>query len=75
MKKSKLPLSLVATFVAAMGMSSCSSVSSSKKDILSFKGYDGVTYSIVTDDMYAEYQTTDNITKFYNTILEVMVRN
>ena len=75
MKKSKLSISLVASFVAALGMSSCSSVKSSKTSILSFKGYDGATYDIVTDDMYAEYQTTENITKFYNQILEVMIRN
>lgn len=75
MKKSKLSISLVASFVAALGMSSCSSVKSSDTSILSFKGYDGATYDIVTDDMYAEYQTTDNITKFYDQILEVMIRN
>ena len=75
MKKSKLSISLVATFVAALGMSSCSDVSSDKQSILDFKGYDGISYKILTDEMYADYQTTENITKFYNPILEVMIRN
>ncbi|MGM9873819.1 MAG: peptidylprolyl isomerase [Bacilli bacterium] len=76
MKKSKLSLSLVSGFIAALAMSSCSNtVTSSKDSIVSFEGYNGETISLITNEMYEQYRnTSDGITKFYNAIMEAIIR-
>ena len=76
MKKSKLSLSLVSTFIAAMAMTACSqTVTKSKTDVVTLTGYDNETISVVTDDMFKEFvQTSHGIEEFYNQILEVLIR-
>lgn len=76
MKKNKLSLSLVSGFIAALAMSSCSNtVTSSKDSIVSFEGYNGETISLITNEMYEHYRdTSDGITKFYNAIMEAIIR-
>ena len=76
MKKSKLSITLVTSFIAAMAMSACSSVSSSKDAIVTFTPY-GTKESIdlITDDIYNQYgNTSAGISKFYEKILEVLIR-
>ena len=76
MKKSKLSLGLVTSFIAAMALSACSDVSAKKGSLVTFTPYGGgKAVEVVTDDMYNKYQnSTDGISKFYSQILEVMIR-
>ena len=76
MKKSKLSLGLVTTFIAAMSLSACGKVEAKKGSIVTFTPYGGgQTVDIVTDDMYNKYHdSTDGISKFYSQILEVLIR-
>lgn len=79
MKKSKLSLGLVTTFVAALCMAGCSSdVEASGKSLVSIKGYNGddEVIDVITDDMFAKYgTTTEGITSYYSKILETLIRN
>ena len=75
MKRSKLSIGLVTTFIASMALTACGSVTKSSTSIVDFTGYDGTVYNIATDLMYADFTNSDNITKFYSNILEVMIRN
>ena len=77
MKKSKLSLGLVTSFVASLALAGCGSVSSKDNSILTYTGYDGVTkYEIVTDSMYDEYRKDSNvISTFYDRVLEVLIRD
>ena len=76
MNKSKLSISLVSSLVAAMAMTACSkTVTSDKKAIVKFKGYDGEEVAVVTDDLYYEYlKDSSGISKFYDAMLEVLIR-
>ncbi len=77
MKKSKLSIGLVSGFIAAMAMSACSQdVTASDKSLVTFKPYSGgEEVSIITDSMYDKYKTTTSgISKFYEQILEVLIR-
>lgn len=76
MKKSKLSLGLVTSFIAAMSLTACNNLLT-KDDgaLVTFKGYDGETIEVVTNDMYNQYvKSSDGISKFYNQILEVLIR-
>ncbi|NLV29054.1 MAG: hypothetical protein GXY57_02705 [Erysipelotrichaceae bacterium] len=77
MKKSKLSLGLVTGLIGVIAMSACSSVTSNKDAVVTFKGYDGQSpYAVITDEMYDQYRETPNgISKFYERILEVMIRD
>ena len=76
MKKSKLSITLVTSFIAAMAMSACSSVSAKKETIVSFKPYGSKeSISLLTDDVYNQYKGTNaGVSKFYEKILEVLIR-
>lgn len=76
MKKSKLSLGLVTSFIAAMSLTACNKdVTESDNALVTMKGYSGETIEIVTNDMYNKYRnSSDGISKFYNQILEVMIR-
>ena len=77
MKKSKLSFGLVTSFIAAMSLTACgNSVKADKEALVKFDPYgNGETVEIVTDEMYQKYHnTTDGISKFYNQILEVLIR-
>ena len=77
MKKSKLSITLVTGFIAAMALSACSDVTSSKKAILTFTPYDNSKerVDLLTDDLYQAYgNTTAGISKLYDKILEVLIR-
>lgn len=75
MKKSKLSLGLVTALVAASGMTACANVTSSKTAVVTFTGYDGQTVDVITDDVYKDYlNSSSGISKFYNAMLEVLIR-
>ena len=76
MKKSKLSITLVTGFIAAMALSACSDVTSSKKAIVEFTPYGSKEkIALITDDMYNTYRnTTNGVSKFYDKILEVLIR-
>lgn len=76
MNKSKLSLSLVTSFIAAIAATGCNGkVSSDPKAIVSFTGYDGNTVDVITDDVYFDYlKTSSGIGKFYDAMLEVLIR-
>ena len=76
MKKSKLSITLVTSFIAAMAMSACSSVSSSKEAIVTFTPYGSdEKIALITDDIYKQYENSSaGVSKFYDKILEEMIR-
>ena len=76
MKKSKLSICLVSSFMAAMTLAGCSDVKAKDNALVTFKPYgSGEEVTIVTDDMYNEFRdTTTGITKYYEQILEVLIR-
>ena len=76
MKKSKLSITLVTSFIAAMALTACSEVKASKDAIVTFTPYGSKeAISLITDDVYTSYRNTSSgITKFYDKILEVLIR-
>ena len=76
MKKSKLSITLVTSFIAAMAMSACSSVSAKKDTLVTFKPYGSKeSIALLTDDVYNQYKGTNaGVSKFYEKILEALIR-
>ncbi len=76
MKKSKLSKGLVTCFVASLALAGCSSVAAKENSILTFNGYDGTQYDLVTESLYAEYRKDNSvISTFYDKVLEVLIRD
>ena len=78
MKKSKLKIALVTSFIASMALAACGSkVTKSDKDLVNFKAYDGETdLSISIDEIYKDYmKSSSGISKYYDQVLEVLIRN
>ena len=76
MKKSKLSITLVTSFIAAMALTACKDVTKSDKAIVTFKPYNGgEEVELLTDNVYNKYRGTSNgISMFYDKILEVLIR-
>ncbi|MCR4880318.1 MAG: peptidylprolyl isomerase [Bacilli bacterium] len=75
MKKSKLSLCLASSFVAALSLAACNSVKSNDSAIVTIKDYDGKEVGLLTDSVYNKYkEDSDGISKFYNAILESLIR-
>ena len=77
MKKSKLSITLVTSFIAAMALTACdNSVSSNKRAIVSFTPYGSKnSIALITDDVYNQYKySSAGVSKFYDKILEVLIR-
>ena len=76
MKKSKLSITLVTSFIAAMALTACKDVTKSDEAIVSFKPYGSDNaISLVTNDVYNKYRGTSNgVSMFYEKILEVLIR-
>ena len=75
MKKSKLSITLVTSFIAAMALTACKDVTKSDKAVVTFKTYSGETVELITDNVYNKYRGTSNgISMFYEKILEVLIR-
>lgn len=78
MKKSKLSIGLVTSFIAALAMTACSGTRVTKKDgqLVELKGNDGETIVIDVNAIYDEYRlTSDGISKYYKAILETLIRH
>ena len=76
MKKSKLSITLVTSFIAAMALVACKDVTKSDKAVVTFKTYSGETVDLITDNVYNKYRNSSNgISMFYEKILEVLIRN
>ena len=76
MKKSKLSITLVTSFIAAMALTACKDVTKSDEAIVTFKPYGSDNaISLVTNDVYNKYRgTSSGISMFYEKILEVLIR-
>ncbi len=75
MKKSKLTLNLVTTFIATLGMSSCSDVTKNADAMVTFTGYDGQEIAVISNDLYHDYiNSSSGIQTFYEAMLEVLIR-
>ena len=76
MKKSKLSITLVTSFIAAMALTACNEVTAKDKAIVTFTPYGSKeAIELITDDVYNSYRNTSNgVTKFYEKILEVLIR-
>ena len=78
MKKSKLSIGLVTSFIAAMALSACSSsaVKSNKTNLVTGKGYDDEELSVLTDEIYDDYaRSSSGISKYYDQVMEVLIRH
>ncbi|MBP5574865.1 MAG: peptidylprolyl isomerase [Bacilli bacterium] len=76
MKKSKLSITLVTSFIAAMALTACNEVTTKDGAIVTFTPYgSSEEITLITDNMYSKYRGTSNgISKFYDKILEVLIR-
>ena len=76
MKKSKLSITLVTSFIAAMALTACNDVTASKEAVVSFTPHGSKeSISLFTDDVYNSYlKANTGVTKFYDKILEVLIR-
>ena len=80
MKKSKLSIGLVTSFIGALALTSCgdaATVTSSDKSVVDFIGYNSSTdrIEINVDELYREFgEGKDGTTKYYNAILESLIR-
>ena len=76
MKKSKLSITLVTSFIAAMALTACNDVTTKDGAIVTFTPYgSSEEITLVTDKVYDQYRGTNNgISKFYDKILEVLIR-
>ena len=77
MKKSKLSIGLVTSFIASLAMSACSSdVTKSNDSIVNFTGYNGQDLSVLTDEIYDDYrESATGISSYYDQVMEVLIRN
>ena len=81
MKKSKLSIGLVTSFIGALALTACDNstpaVTKSKSSIVNFIGYNGKTdkIEINVDELYSEYSNSkEGTTLYYNAILEALTR-
>ncbi len=80
MKKSKLSIGLVTSFIGALALTSCGStatVTPSDKSVVDFIGYNSETdrLEINVDQLYREFgESKDGTTKYYNAVLESLIR-
>ena len=80
MKKSKLSIGLVTSFIGALALTSCNesaSVTKSKDSVVDIIGYNSEKEKIEinVDELYAEYgDSKAGTTLYYNAILEALIR-
>lgn len=76
MKKSKLSITLVTGFIAAMALTACNDVTKSDKAIVTFTPYGSdEPIALITDNVYNKYRNqSSGVSMFYDKILEVLTR-
>ena len=74
MKKSKLKMGLVTSFICGMALTACNDVTKSDKSVVDYSFGDS-TISLSTDNMYAEdLETSAGLTKYYEKVRDLLVR-
>ena len=76
MKKSKLSIGLVTSFIAAMALSACGSkVTKNDSNVASFK-YGEKELAVLTDEIYDDFlNSATGRQKYYDRVMEVLIRN
>lgn len=77
MKKSKLSIGLVTSFIATMALSACgSSVTKDNSNVVDFKGYGDQDLAVSIQEIYEDYmQSSTGIAKYYDQVIEVLIRH
>ena len=77
MKKSKLSLGLVTSFIASMALTACGSdVTKNSTNLVEFTGYEGQSLSVAIDEIYNDYlESSAGISKYYDQVMEVLIRH
>ena len=77
MKKSKLSVGLVTSFIASMALSACGqTVTKDSTNIVEFTGNNGQSLSISIDEIYKDYlESSAGISKYYDQVMEVLIRH
>ncbi len=77
MKKSKLSVGLVTSFIAAMALSSCGQkVTKDSKNLIEFTGNNDQALSVSIDEIYKDYlESSSGISKYYDQVIEVLIRH
>ncbi|MBO7615244.1 MAG: hypothetical protein J6T15_06055 [Bacilli bacterium] len=74
MKKSKLKLGLVTSFICGMALTACNDVTADSKSVVDYKFGDS-TISLSTDNMYSDdLETSAGLTKYYEKVRDLLVR-
>ena len=78
MKKSKLSVGLVTSFIGALALTACNetpAVTSKENSLVELVNYNGDTIEIKTDETYAKYsESSDGRKLYYDAILEALIR-
>lgn len=78
MKKSKLSVGLVTSFIGALALTACNEtadVTSKDNSLVELVDYNGTSIEIQTDETYAKYsESSDGRKLYYDAILEALIR-
>jgi len=73
MKKSKLTIGLVSTFICGMALTACVTVND--KYVVEFKDYSNSELGLLSNALYGDtVDTKDGLTKYYDKVRELLVR-
>ena len=74
MKKSKLKMGLVTSFICGMALTACD-VNANDKYVVQYKDYSNSELGLLTDAMYSDYlETSAGLTKYYEKVRDLLVR-
>ena len=74
MKKSKLKMGLVTSFICGMALTACNDVSANDKSVVDYMFGDS-TISLSTDNLYSDdLETSAGLTKYYEKVRDLLVR-
>jgi len=73
MKKSKLKIGLVTSFICGMALTACD-VTKNKDYVVQYKDYSGSELGLLTETMYGDYLDTDaGLTKYYEKVRDLLI--
>jgi hypothetical protein len=74
MKKSKLKMGLVTSFICGMALTACD-ITASDTSVVEYTDYSGSKVGISTENMYSEeWDTSAGLTKYYEKVRDLLVR-
>lgn len=74
MKKSKLKMGLVTSFICGMALTACD-VTANDKYVVQYKDYSDSELGLLTDNMYSsQLDTSAGLTKYYEKVRDLLVR-